>query len=113
MSLTDKNITFSGTSRDIPVIRLRLRDDEVPERTEQLLFHLSLPPLLDFDLRLADNSSTTVLILDNDGEIADSDFVQSSSYILFRHVEMVGERLWNFLIDELCLWDLDDKILAP
>ena len=68
MSLTNMNITFSGMSGEPPVIQLRLRDDEFPERTEQLILRLTLPPLLEFDLRLADNPSATVIILDNDGE---------------------------------------------
>ena len=45
-----------------------MRDDEVPERTEQLVLRLSLPPELEFDLRLVENPSTTILIFDNDGE---------------------------------------------
>ena len=66
--MTNVSITFSGMSGEPPVIQLRLRDDEFPERTEQLILHLTLPPLLNFDLRLADNPSATVIILDNDGE---------------------------------------------
>ena len=68
MSLTNVSITFSGMSGEPPAIQLRLKDDEFPERTEQLILHLTLPPLLDFDLRLADNPSATVIIFDNDGE---------------------------------------------
>ena len=68
MPLINESITFSGTSGEPPVIRLIMRDDEVPERTEQLVLRLSLPPMLEFDLRLVKNPSTTILIFDNDGE---------------------------------------------
>ena len=65
--MTTESVTFSGKSGGNPVIRLRLIDNSVPERTEQLRVLISLPPLLEFGLIL-ENTSTTILILDNDGQ---------------------------------------------
>ena len=70
MSISDANITFSGRGGEVPpALRLRLTDDSVPERTEQLRVHLMLPPVLEYGL-LLENQTATVVILDNDGEVS-------------------------------------------
>ena len=66
LSITS-SITFSGRSTDLPAIQLRFRDDDLPERTEQLLVHLLLPPQVEYGLVL-ENTTATVIILDNDGK---------------------------------------------
>lgn len=68
VSLTNGSVTFSEQSDDLPAILIRLRDDSEPERTEQLLIHLMIPPLLQFGLVLETNTAT-IIILDDDSEI--------------------------------------------
>ena len=65
--ITNASITFSGESTELPAIQLRLRDDSLPERTEQLVIRLMLPSAVDYGL-LLENTTATVVILDNDGE---------------------------------------------
>lgn len=61
------SITFSGHSSELPTVRLRLRDDSVPERTEQFKVHLRLRPAeLEHGL-LLDNMTADIVILDDDG----------------------------------------------
>lgn len=62
------SISFSGQSTELPAILLRLRDDTVPERTEQLKIHLRLHPSeLEYEI-LLENTTATIVILDDDSE---------------------------------------------
>ena len=80
ISISDENITFSGRSLDLPSLQLRLIDDTVPETTEGFFIHLMLPPVLDYSLSL-ENSSASVIILDNDGEISVFLFSTDQGYL--------------------------------
>ena len=80
VSLTNGSITFSGLSDDLPAIQLRLRDDRVPEQTEQLLLHVIIPPVLEYRLVL-ETSTATVVILDDDGEMSATHHKEQNTYI--------------------------------
>ena len=80
MSLTNGSITFSGLSDDLPAIQLRLRDDRVPEQTEQLLLHVMIPPVLEYRL-VIETSTATVVILDDDGEMPATHHKEQNTYI--------------------------------
>ena len=104
MSVTTESVTFSGKSGGNPVIRLRLIDDSVPERTEQLRVLISLPPLVEFGLR-SENTSTTILILDNDGQ-QNTDTLSNCRMYVQWNLSLIwapmGEKRRSVIVSEVC-----------